>query len=139
MESRDLYWLCFLQRMFLQNIVSYGKEKIQRESDMPENTTNEILFMQLVMQNQQIAMMSMGKLKHPVTDKVERNLELAKISIDTLDMLKVKTKGNLSDYEEKFLDEVIRELKLNYVEEANKDQDGKQKKEESNEEKKEEK
>jgi uncharacterized protein YjaG (DUF416 family) len=127
--------------MFLQNIVSYGKEKIQRESDMPENATNEILFMQLVMQNQQIAIMSMGKLKHPVTDRVERNLELAKISIDTLDMLKVKTKGNLSDYEEKFLDEVIRELKLNYVEEANKDQDGKQEKKEetNNEEKKEEK
>ena len=127
--------------MFLQNIVSYGKEKIQRETDMPENATNEILFMQLVMQNQQIAIMSMGKLKHPVTDRVERNLELAKISIDTLDMLKVKTKGNLSDYEEKFLDEVIRELKLNYVEEANKDQDGKQEKKEetNNEEKKEEK
>ena len=127
--------------MFLQNIVSYGKEKIQRESDMPENTTNEVLFMQLVMQNQQIAIMSMGKLKHPVTDKVERNLELAKISIDTLDMLKVKTKGNLSEYEGKFLDEVIRELKLNYVEEVNKDQDGKQEKkdEESNEKKKEEK
>ena len=108
---------------------------------MPENTTNEVLFMQLVMQNQQIAIMSMGKLKHPVTDKVERNLELAKISIDTLDMLKVKTKGNLSEYEGKFLDEVIRELKLNYVEEVNKDQDGKQEKkdEESNEKKKEEK
>jgi len=87
-----------------------------------EHNTNEILFMQLVMQNQQIAIMSMGKLKHPVTDKIERNLELAKISIDTLDMLKVKTKGNLSEYEEKFLDEVIRELKLNYVEEVNKDQ-----------------
>jgi uncharacterized protein YjaG (DUF416 family) len=127
--------------MFLQNIVSYGKEKIQRETDMPENTTNEILFMQLVMQNQQIAIMSMGKLKHPVTDKIERNLELAKISIDTLDMLKVKTKGNLSEYEEKFLDEVIRELKLNYVEEANKDQGAKQEKKEdkSNEDKKEEK
>jgi uncharacterized protein YjaG (DUF416 family) len=127
--------------MFLQNIVSYGKEKIQRETDMPENTTNEILFMQLVMQNQQIAIMSMGKLKHPVTDKIERNLELAKISIDTLDMLKVKTKGNLSEYEEKFLDEVIRELKLNYVEEANKDQGGKEEKKEgaSSEEKKEEK
>ena len=108
---------------------------------MPENTTNEVLFMQLVMQNQQIAIMSMGKLKHPVTDKVERNLELAKISIDTLDMLKVKTKGNLSEYEGKFLDEVIRELKLNYVEEVNKDQDGKQEKkdEESNEKKKREK
>ncbi|OGU28264.1 MAG: hypothetical protein A2057_13560 [Ignavibacteria bacterium GWA2_35_9] len=107
--------------MFLQNIVSCGKEKLQVEEIM-EHNTNEILFLQLVMQNQQIAIMSMGKLKHPVTDKIERNLELAKISIDTLDMLKVKTKGNLSEYEEKFLDEVIRELKLNYVEEVNKDQ-----------------
>lgn len=92
---------------------------------MQQNATNEALFMQLVMQNQQIAIMSLGKLKHPVTDKIERNLELAKISIDTLDMLKVKTKGNLSEYEEKFLDEVIRELKLNYVEEMNKGQGSK--------------
>jgi len=89
---------------------------------MEQNNMNELLFMQLIMQNQQIAMMSMGKLKHPVSDKIERNLELAKISIDTLDMLKVKTKGNLSSYEEKYLEEVIRELKLNYVDEVNKDQ-----------------
>jgi uncharacterized protein YjaG (DUF416 family) len=87
-----------------------------------EQNTNELLFLQLVLQNQQIAMMSMGKLKHPVSDKIERNLDLAKISIDTLDMLKAKTKGNLSDYEAKFLDEVIKELKLNYVDEVNKDQ-----------------
>jgi uncharacterized protein YjaG (DUF416 family) len=92
--------------------------------------------MQLVMQNQQIAMMSMGKLKHPVSDKIERNLELAKISIDTLDMLKVKTKGNLSSYEEKFLDEVLRELKLNYVDEVNKDQKDKPQAQEGKEEEK---
>src|SRR3989304_8493733 len=89
---------------------------------MDKNNSNELLFMQLVLQNQQLAMMSMGKLKNPVTDKIDRNLEFAKMSIDTLDMLKAKTKGNLSEYEEKFLDEVIRELKLNYVEEVNKDQ-----------------
>jgi uncharacterized protein YjaG (DUF416 family) len=71
-------------------------------------------------------MMSMGKLKHPVSDKIERNLELAKISIDTLDMLKEKTKENLSEYESKFLEEVIKELKLNYVDEVNKDQKEKQ-------------
>jgi len=102
--------------------------------------TNELLFMQLVMQNQQIAMMSMGKLKHPVSDKIERNLELAKISIDTLDMLKIKTKGNLSSYEEKFLDEVLRDLKLNYVDEVNKDKnETKEKRDEKKEEKEEEK
>jgi hypothetical protein len=88
---------------------------------MDKNNSNELLFMQLVLQNQQLAMMSMGKLKNPVTDKIERNLEFAKMSIDTLDMLAVKTKGNLSEYEEKFLTEVIKDLKLNYVDEANKE------------------
>ena len=106
---------------------------------MEQPNINELLFMQLVMQNQQIAMMSMGKLKHPVSDKIERNLELAKISIDTLDMIKVKTKGNLSSNEEKFLDEVIRDLKLNYVDEVNKNQKEKPKTEEQDQDKKEDK
>lgn len=88
---------------------------------MDKNNSNELLFMQLVLQNQQLAMMSMGKLKNPVTDKIDRQLEYAKISIDTLDMIAAKTKGNLSEYEEKFLHEVIKDLKLNYVEEVNKE------------------
>jgi hypothetical protein len=87
-----------------------------------EQTNDQILFMQLVIQNQQIAQMSLGKMKNPLTDKSEINLDYAKISIDTLDMLAAKTKGNLSEYEEKFLTEVIKELKLNYVEELGKEQ-----------------
>lgn len=91
------------------------------------------LFMQLVLQNQQLAMMSMGKLKNPVSDKIERNLEFAKMSIDTLDMLVAKTKGNLSEYEEKFLTEVIKDLKLNYVDEANREPKAEEKKSEETE------
>lgn len=75
----------------------------------------ELLFMQLVMQNQQIALMALGKMKNPVTDKIDKNFEYAKIAIDTLDMLKEKTKGNLSEYEEQFLTETIKELKLIYI------------------------
>jgi len=86
-----------------------------------ETDNNQLLFMQLIMQNKQIAMMAMGKLKNPVTNKIDRNLDYAKVSIDTLDMIAAKTKGNLSDYEEKYLTEVLKELKLNYVEEVNKD------------------
>jgi len=82
---------------------------------------HNILFMQLIIQNQQIAMMAMGKIKNPVTDKIDRNLEHAKIYIDTLDMLLAKTKSNLSEYEEKFLTETLKELKLNYVDEVGKD------------------
>ncbi len=85
-----------------------------------EKNSHDLLFIQLIMQNQQIALMTMGKLKNPVSDTVEKNLELSKITIDTLDMLAEKTKGNLSEYEEKYLNEVIKELKLNYIEELNK-------------------
>lgn len=85
------------------------------------DANHNILFMQLIIQNQQIAMMSMGKIKNPVTNKVERNLEHAKIYIDTLDMLLAKTKGNISEYEEKFLIETLKDLKLNYVDEVEKD------------------
>ena len=100
------------------------------------DANNNILFMQLIMQNQQIAMMAMGKIKNPVSDKIERNLEHAKIYIDTLDMLLAKTKGNLSEYEEKFLTETLKELKLNYVDEVDKEKKEKDaKKEKSKEEK----
>ena len=85
------------------------------------DANHNILFMQLIIQNQQIAMMAMGKIKNPVTNKVDRNLEHAKIYIDTLDMLMAKTKGNLSEYEEKFLIETLKDLKLNYVDEVDKD------------------
>ena len=95
-----------------------------------DEANQNILFMQLIIQNQQIAMMAMGKIKNPVTDKIDRNLDHAKIYIDTLDMLLAKTKGNLSEYEEKFLVETLKELKLNYVDESDKE---KKKDEEKNE------
>jgi len=88
-----------------------------------DEANQNILFMQLIIQNQQIAMMAMGKIKNPVTDQIDRNLEHAKLYIDTLDMLQVKTKGNLSEYEEKFLVETIKELKLNYVDETSKEKE----------------
>jgi type III secretory pathway component EscR len=90
-----------------------------------DEANQNILFMQLIIQNQQIAMMAMGKIKNPVTDKIDRNLEHAKLYIDTLDMLQAKTKGNLSEYEEKFLVETIKELKLNYVDETDKEKNTK--------------
>lgn len=82
---------------------------------MDNAQTNELLFMQLVMQNQQIAQFALGKTANPVTNKVEVNLEMGKMIIDTLDMLKTKTKGNLADKESAFLDSVISDLKMTYL------------------------
>ncbi len=87
---------------------------------MNEKNTAQ-LFMQLVMQNQQMAMISLGKVKYPVSNTLDKNLEYAKLSIDTLDMLAQKTKGDLSEYEEKLLTETVNQLKIFYVEESGKE------------------
>ncbi|MDZ7374433.1 MAG: DUF1844 domain-containing protein [candidate division KSB1 bacterium] len=82
---------------------------------------NKVLFLYLVTMFQTAAYQQMGKLKNPLTDKIERDLDQARLSIDILDMLLVKTRGNLDDEEQRHLERVIRELKLNYVDEVEKD------------------
>ncbi len=83
-------------------------------------TGNDELFIQLMLIFHQNAMMAMGKLKNPVTDKVERNLSQAKQSIDILEMIKEKTNNNLSPELLRALEHALTELRLNYVDETNK-------------------
>ena len=85
---------------------------------MNVNEKHQALFMQLVVMFHSLTMHQLGKMKNPVTDKVERNLASAQGTIDMLEMLKGKTKGNLDSNEERFLTELLKELKLNYVDEA---------------------
>ena len=84
------------------------------------NEKNASLFFSLVMTFQAAAMQQMGKLKNPVSDKIERDLQQAQLSIDILDMLEEKTRGNLSEDETKLLKGILQELKLNYVDEISK-------------------
>ncbi len=81
---------------------------------------HQALFMQLVVMFHSLTMHQLGKIKNPVTDKIERNLPSAQGTIDMLEMLKEKTKGNLDSNEDRFLSELLKELKLNYVDEAGK-------------------
>ncbi len=68
-------------------------------------------------------MAQLGKMANPVTGKVEKNLEQAQSSIAMLEMLKAKTAGNLDKNEETVLDTVLTNLRLNFVEEAKKNQE----------------
>jgi hypothetical protein len=56
---------------------------------------------------------------HPESQKTERNLEAAKMAIEVLGMLQEKTKGNLSEEEDRFLQQVLTNLRLNFVDESN--------------------
>ncbi len=72
-------------------------------------------FVSLVTSISYAAWQGLGKIPSPITSKIEKNLESVKISIDMLEMIKEKTKGNLSGEEEKFLTTTISDLQLNYV------------------------
>ena len=89
--------------------------------ETPSTDMKALLFMQLVMSFQASAMQQMGKIKNPFTDKIERNLSQAQMSIEMLTMLQEKTKGNLTGDESRFIDHVLYELRMNYVDEVEKE------------------
>jgi hypothetical protein len=90
-----------------------------------KNQTKGELFFHLVFMFQTAALQQMGKLINPITKQVERNLEQAKYSIDILELLQEKTKGNLTEEEKKYLDNVLFDLRMNYLEELKKEEESK--------------
>lgn len=79
--------------------------------------TEEQLFDNLISSLVHSVWVSLGKIKNPMTDKIERNLFAASMNIDMLDMLYKRMDGNLSEKEEAYLTRILSELKMNYLEE----------------------
>ena len=97
---------------------------------MEEEPKLNMLFMSLVLSLSQAAMQHMGKVTNPLTGEIERNLEQAKVTIDMMEMLKEKSKGNLVKEEEKFIGETLATLQLNYVDEVKKGKEEEKEKQE---------
>lgn len=74
------------------------------------------LFAQLVMQQTNMALMLLGKVAHPETGQVYKDVEAARLFIDQLEMLETKTKGNLSKEELALLKQSLMNLRLAFVE-----------------------
>jgi hypothetical protein len=73
------------------------------------------LFAQLVIQQSNMAMMLLGKVAHPETGQVHKDIESARLFIDQLEMLEAKTKGNLSKEESALLKQSLMTLRLAFV------------------------
>lgn len=77
---------------------------------------NDQILMQLIYMFHTSAMQGLGKIADP-TGQVRRNLEYVSQTIDLMEMLKVKTRGNVTEDIEKLLDGMLSELRLNYIDE----------------------
>jgi hypothetical protein len=72
-------------------------------------------FTMLLTAMAQPAYIYLGEVPHPGTGQPEVNLEQARMQIDLLDMLRIKSRGNLTAEEEGLLDRILYQLRMLYV------------------------
>jgi hypothetical protein len=73
------------------------------------------LFANLVVQQTNMALMLMGQVPHPATGERTQDFDAARMFIDQLEMLEVKTKGNLDKREEQLLKQSLTNLRMAFV------------------------
>jgi len=87
-------------------------EKQDAEAQLPE-----INFPTFIISLNASALVNLGAIEDPASGKKVKNLLIAKQTIDILSMLEEKTRGNLSEEEEKILKNILYDLRIIYVKE----------------------
>ena len=87
--------------------------EVQQSQQSGEMTRRFIEF--VLMQAQQIALL-LGQIPGPEGTPMDPNLPVARIFIDQLEMIREKTRGNLTKEEEDLLTKVLADLQLAFVE-----------------------
>jgi hypothetical protein len=94
-----------------------------REEEAPPGETEqdqktalpEISFANLIFSLSTSALIQLGEIKDPATQEAEKNLPLAKQTIDLIGLLQEKTKGNLTPEEGQLMENVLYDLRMRYV------------------------
>ena len=87
--------------------------EVQKSTEAGEFTQ---LFIQFLMMQQQQALLALGKHPNTPPGAPPANLQLGKVFVDQLGMIREKTRGNLNPDEQKLLDKVIADLQSLYLE-----------------------
>lgn len=93
-------------------------QNLQTEQTSGESVPASELFAELVLRQTQLALVLLGKLPHPESGTVKCDLEQARVAIDLLEMLELKTKGNLTKEEETLLKQSLMTVRMAFVEAA---------------------
>ena len=73
-------------------------------------------FVQFVMVQAQNILYVLGRIPTPEGDRITPNLQAAKMMIDHLELIRIKTEGNLSPQETKIITEALQQVQLAFVE-----------------------
>jgi hypothetical protein len=101
------------------------KEKVKKETKAQEKEARkeaeqppplpEVTFSAFVYSLSTSALVHLGEIPEPITERMDKNLSLAKQTIDILGILQEKTKGNLTQDEENLLNSFLYDLRMRYV------------------------
>jgi hypothetical protein len=78
----------------------------------------EITFASFIFSLSSSAFASLGAIPDPNTGKQEKNLPMAKQTIDLLGLLREKTRNNLTPEEEGLFDNMLYDLRMSYIKEV---------------------
>ena len=94
---------------------SGAQEASSEATDEQQYSLPEINFATFIFSLNSSALVHLGVIEDPATNQKTANLPLAKQTIDILGVLEEKTKGNLTEDEEKLLTNILHDLRLMYV------------------------
>jgi len=92
------------------------KEEEKREKEKVEPPPlPEVTFSSFIYSLSTSCLIHLGEIPEPTTKKIQKNLTLAKQTIDILGILQEKTRGNLTPEEENLLTGLLTDLRIKYV------------------------
>ena len=89
------------------------KKEEGKRAPLPEVNFNSLIF-----SLSSSALLHLGEIADPQSGETKKDIDMAKHSIDIIAMLKEKTKGNLTDEEQKFIDNILADLRFRFVQAA---------------------
>ncbi|MCK4235263.1 DUF1844 domain-containing protein [candidate division WOR-3 bacterium] len=92
------------------------KKKNKEKENNKHQQLPEVSFSSLILMLATGVYANLGLVPDPLTKKTNKNLTLAQNTIELLDILKKKTKGNLTKEEEGFFMNIVSDLKMKFVE-----------------------
>ena len=92
------------------------RERERREAESREDVPlPEINFSNFIFSLSTSALIQLGEIPDPVSNQTNKNLPMAKQTIDILAILQEKTKGNLTSDEEALIQNVLYDLRMRFV------------------------
>ena len=101
-----------------QSAAQEAEEAVAAEEGEPDTPLPKINFSTFIFSLNASALLHLGAIEDPASGQKVKNLSLAKQTIDILNMLEEKTRGNLNQDEENIMRNILYDLRIAYVKET---------------------